>query len=255
MHDKLDTYLQDVVRSVCSILHERVSAVSVGGSIAFADFHPGMSDVDIALFLDRTPSPAQFQALVRELDHRILPCPGKGLDLMGFGRSLRMVPPAPEALFGYVTGPTWRTELTGRETDPDFLIDLYVHREHGQSVYGIAPHQVIGPIEKKELRPLLVRVVTWHRTQIHDAFHDPTGAFAVLNACRAWRFLVDGVMGSKTAGGVWAGAHRPDLKVIDSALALRRGDRTDRLDKREVLRFLDIVDIEITKSTEATQIT
>ncbi len=204
MHDKLDTYLQDVVRSVCSILHERVSAVSVGGSIAFADFHPGMSDVNIALFLDRTPSPAQFQALVQELDHSVLPCPGEGLDLMVFdSRSLRTVPPSPEALFGYVTGPTWRTELTGRETDAENQIDLYVHRVHGRSVYGLAPHQVIGSINKRALRLLLVSVVTWHRTQIHDPFHDPTGASAVLNACRAWRFLADGVMASKKAGGDW----------------------------------------------------
>ncbi len=67
----------------------------------------------------------------------------------------------------------------------------------------------------------------------------------MLNACRAWRFLAEGVMGSKTAGGQWVIARRGGMPVIEAALALRCGGQSDRLDQVEVLRFLDVVDGEI----------
>ena len=246
MENKLALYLQDLVRSIRSILHDDVNTIAVGGSIAFDDFHPDMSDVDVALFLRDTPTTAQLSTLSVHLDNGGLPCPGKGLDLIAFdGESVGATPPLPQAIFGFVTGPTWRTELTGAEKSADLLVDLFVLRHYGRTVFGPGPRQIIGSIDKGALRSVLADVVTWHRTRIHDPFHDPTGAFAVLNACRAWRFLAEGVMGSKTAGGQWVIARRGGMPVIEAALALRCGGQIDRLDQGEVLRFLDVVDGEI----------
>ena len=252
MDDKLELYLQDLARSVRSILREDVNAIAVGGSIVFDDFSPGMSDVDIALFVRDTPTTEQLSRLAVDLDHLELPCPGKGLDLTAFdGESVGATPPLPQAVFGFVTGPTWRTELSGAEKSADFLVDLFVLRHHGRSVFGPNPQQMIGSIDNSALRSLLADIVTWHRTRIHDPFHDPTGAFAVLNFCRAWRFLSEGVMGSKTAGGEWAIARRGGMPVIEAALALRCGDRTERLDQCQVLKLLDVVGREIAGSTDA----
>ena len=252
MDNKLGSYLEDLVRSVRSILRDGVNAMAVGGSIGFDDFHPDMSDVDVALFLRDAPTAAQLSTLSLHLDHRELPCPGKGLDLMAFDReSVAATPPLPQAVFGFVTGATWRTELSGAEKCADLLVDLFVLRHHGRSVFGPNPEQIIGSIDKSALRSLVADVVTWHRTRIHDPFHDPTGAFAVLNACRAWRFLSEGIMGSKTAGGEWAMARRERMPVIEGALALRFGEGIERLDQGQVLKFLDVVDEEIAGSIDA----
>ena len=88
------------------------------------------NDVDVALFLRDTPTTAQLSTLSVHLDNGELPCPGKGLDLIAFdGESVGATPPLPEAIFGFITGPTWRTELTGAEKSADLLVDLFVLRQ------------------------------------------------------------------------------------------------------------------------------
>jgi Domain of unknown function (DUF4111) len=51
-----------------------------------------------------------------------------------------------------------------------------------------------------------------------------TFAYRVLTACRAWRFLEDGVLGSKVDGGRWARDRVADPGLVDLALAAQRGE-------------------------------
>ena len=243
MRDELDTYLQAVADGLRAIFTDTVDGIVIGGSIVLDDFRVGMSDVDIALFLAAAPSPAQLLAMAARLDHRALPCPGKGLDLVAFDSAcVQATPPVPRAVFGFVSGKRWRTALTGEEHSADYLIDLFVLRNHGRSLLGRAAREMIGLIDAATLHPQILGTIAWHRLRIHDSFHDPTGAFAVLNACRAWRFLVEGVMGSKTAGGRWAMERLENVSTIECALALRGGTRVNRLARDDVTHLLDIVE-------------
>lgn len=47
-------------------------------------------------------------------------------------------------------------------------------------------------------------------------------AYSVLNACRAWRFAEEDVLGSKLEGAAWARLRWSEPGVIDAAVALRR---------------------------------
>ena len=58
---------------------------------------------------------------------------------------------------------------------------------------------------------------------------------AVLNACRALRFAVDGVWTPKAAAGAWA-AGRSDAPLVERALRIRDGG--GRLEESDVRRFL-----------------
>ena len=254
MQDLLNEYLQELAETICKTLQEELNAIAIGGSIVFHDFHPDVSDIDVALFLNSPPSAKQLSILAQNLDHSVLPCPGKGLDLVAFLlQSVQITPPTPEAAFAFVTGKAWRSELTGSDANPDLLIDLHVIRNHGRSLFGPDPGDFIGSIGNAELRPLLVNVVQWHRDKIHDPFHDPMGEFAVLNACRAWRFLDTKIMGSKIEGGKWALARKADLTVISEALAIRQGSRTGPLPKTSVLHCMDAIEVEMTRAISSTQ--
>ena len=55
-----------------------------------------------------------------------------------------------------------------------------------------------------------------------------TTEYQVLNACRAWRFAVEGVLCSKLDGGRWARDRWQQPNVIDSALDHQQG-RSDAL--------------------------
>ena len=81
-------------------------------------------------------------------------------------------------------------------------------------------------------------------TQVADelgwaAEHNPS-EYAVLNACRAWRYAVDGALVSKVDGGRWAerrltGSERT---LVRDALALQSGRETAPLDPDVVRTFV-----------------
>ncbi len=239
MTAQLDLYLSALAAAIRSELGDMVVAILAGGSLALDDFHTHTSDVDIALVVRAVPTHDRLAEFVRRIDHTALPCPAKGLDLIAFSHgSVGRSPPLPHAVFGFVTGRVWTSQLTGPEESADFLIDLFVLRESGRAVYGPPPTALIGRVPQELLRPLVANVIEWHRDRVHDSFHDPTGAGAVLNTCRAWRFASDGIMGSKTEGGRWAQERAMDATVIGEALAVRHTAGQKRLPRTAVLEFL-----------------
>jgi len=60
----------------------------------------------------------------------------------------------------------------------------------------------------------------------------------VLNACRSWRYAEECIISSKDDAAKWARSRAEDPSVIDSALAIRRGDRFRSLDPAEVRDFV-----------------
>ncbi|HSS68335.1 MAG TPA: aminoglycoside adenylyltransferase domain-containing protein, partial [Nocardioidaceae bacterium] len=68
--------------------------------------------------------------------------------------------------------------------------------------------------------------------------------YAVLNACRAWRFVADGAIVSKVSGGEWALSHLDDdeyERTIVTALARQRSIVAPAFDEASVLRFVETV--------------
>jgi ADP-ribose pyrophosphatase YjhB (NUDIX family) len=59
--------------------------------------------------------------------------------------------------------------------------------------------------------------------ELEWAKENASPSYQVLNACRAWRFVDEGVLCSKTAGGEWARERVGDPSTIDVALRHRRG--------------------------------
>jgi Domain of unknown function (DUF4111) len=62
----------------------------------------------------------------------------------------------------------------------------------------------------------------------------------VLNACRAWRFAVDGALVSKIDGGQWAlgRTHDPERELIKIALNKQRSIPAAELDRSAVKQFV-----------------
>jgi Domain of unknown function (DUF4111) len=69
---------------------------------------------------------------------------------------------------------------------------------------------------------------------------DAPGEYAVLNACRAWRFAVEGVLVSKVDGGEWAldRVRSPDQELIKTALDRQRSVPGAELDQSAVGQFV-----------------
>jgi streptomycin 3"-adenylyltransferase len=105
-----------------------------------------------------------------------------------------------------------------------------VCREHAVAVLGPPATEVFDPIPRDVVLSAIVDELRWAKR------HASTG-YAVLNACRAKRFAVDGRLVSKVAGGEWYLArHGPD-PVVSAALGFQRYGQPPP-DKAAARRFL-----------------
>ena len=77
------------------------------------------------------------------------------------------------------------------------------------------------------------------------------GEYAVLNACRAWRFAVDGALVSKIEGGQWAlgRVHDPERELIKIALDKQRSIFSAELDRDVVEQFVQQALSHLTKTS------
>ncbi|WP_428847170.1 aminoglycoside adenylyltransferase domain-containing protein [Nocardia arthritidis] len=76
---------------------------------------------------------------------------------------------------------------------------------------------MFAPVATELVLAQLVRELRW-------AAEHAAGEYAVLNACRAWRFAVDSTLVSKIDGGRWAmdRVPQPDRELIRTALNRQR---------------------------------
>ncbi len=114
-----------------------------------------------------------------------------------------------------------------------FVLDICIVREHGLRLIGPPAREVFASIPRPWLLDALEDSLEWH------ADHETLIHYSVLNACRSWRYAEEGVLSSKDDAAAWARSRTEDPSVIDSALAIRRGDRSScSLDHTEVRAFV-----------------
>jgi hypothetical protein len=117
-----------------------------------------------------------------------------------------------------------------------FVLDACVAREAGTVLWGPPREEVFARIERPRILRALAESIRWHRR------HDEEGVSSVLNACRAWRFVVEGAWSSKVSAGRWAERRTSERSVIARALERRQNRSQLSLDREAVLRFLGEVE-------------
>lgn len=128
----------------------------------------------------------------------------------------------------------FRTDFEPDATEAHwFPIDRSILRERGVTLCGPPPKEVFGALPRRRLAKVLVDSLRWHATAPARADD------AVLNACRAWRWAVDGVWSSKPEAGAWASAQHDAPPVVADALLARQAN--GQLDVSAVREFLQRV--------------
>lgn len=219
----------------------------VGGSYSQDDFGGLTSDLDLLVAVKEQVSIEHKAEIVRLLTHRNLPCPALGLDLGIYStHSLNPVRRIPQFELGFATGRDWKDEVELGGEYPGAIIDFAIQRQFGQAVVGPPACEVIGPIKQEWIREELIKSIAWHKNHIHDPFHDPHGANAVLNACRAFHYFREAHLVSKSFGGMWAREHLEECfaLLIHSALSQRQAGIGKELDKELVLQLLGRIELE-----------
>jgi streptomycin 3"-adenylyltransferase len=141
------------------------------------------------------------------LNHPSLVCPASaGLELSLVTAAVAADPPRRPPFELHVnTGPSPQTHLGGpAAADPDLLLHFAVCRRAGVAVAGPDPVEVFAEPPRAWLLERSAAELRW--AVRHGSF-----AYRVLNACRAWRYLEDDVLGAKVESGRWARVRLSDL--------------------------------------------
>lgn len=216
-----DRYVGEIARRVADRLGSDLAALYLSGSGACGGWAAGASDIDLIVVSARPLPAAARRALVEPLRHRALPCPARGLELVVYDRAAVAAPgrTVPFQLnLNTGSGIEDRVALDAADEPSHwFLIDLAIARDCARPLLGPPPERLIGSVSRPDALRALVDSLDWH------AEHEVASANSILNACRGWRYAVEGVWSPKPEAGRWALERGGGAEAIAAAIAVRTG--------------------------------
>lgn len=194
-------YLAQLVARLSGALGERLLAVYVVGGVAFGDYRPGRSDLDIYVIVDAPLDEAEKRAVAERCSHRALTCPARRLELVVISaRAAQQPGPAPRWELNLNTGPGL-SDHVGVEAAAEpahwFVLDLAIARERAVTLLGQPPYELIGAPRPADVRAAQAQTVAWYA-------ENDMPAETVAAACRAWHWLATGEFASKRSAMRWA---------------------------------------------------
>ena len=237
---------QEIAAVLGSTLADGFVGAYFVGSIALGGYVPGESDIDIVAVCDQILNDATRQALVAKLLEATTTCPARGLEFtlyrIGVASSRRADTGFEVNVNGGPRLP--RSTHLSAQDQPRFwyVLDRAIAHRCGVTIVGPPGREVFADFPRQVLLGVMDESMRWHRR------HEKATLYSVLNACRAWRFAVEDVLGSKLEGARWARSRWRTPSLIDAAVDLRHG-RPGQLDGQEVDGFLDHVQRALVRGT------
>lgn len=218
------------------------------GSVALGGYVPDESDIDIAAVSSAALTDPQRQSVASAVLGASAACPARGLEFTLYRREVAGSRPAgADFEVNANGGPRMPTAVHMDATvEPGFwyVLDRAIAHRSGLVISGPPARRIFADVPRSMLLEAMYESMAWHRT------HEKATLYSVLNACRAWRFAVVDVLGSKLEGAAWARTRWPDTGLIDAAVALRHGaDAT--LDEPAVDALLSAVAARLREAAEA----
>jgi aminoglycoside adenylyltransferase-like protein len=213
----------DKVASVLArILGDDLVGAYFVGSVALGGYVPGESDVDIAGVSRSALSDEQKRSVAAAIVEVSGVCPARGVEFTLYRREIAgSLPRGADFEVNANGGSRMPTAVhldAAAEQGFWYALDRAIAHRSGVVITGPPPPTVFADVPRRTLLEAMYESMAWHRV------HEKATLYSVLNACRAWRFAEDDVLGSKLEGATWARTRWPDTDVIDAAVALRRGE-------------------------------
>lgn len=228
----------EVAKAVDRVLGADLVGVYFVGSVALGGYVPGESDIDIAAVSGAALTHPQKQLVASAVVEASAACPARGVEFTMYCRSVAgSLPERADFEVNANGGPRMPTAVHLDPTsEPSFwyVLDRAIAYRSGLAITGPPARSTFADIPRSTLLQAMYESMAWHRT------HEKATLYSVLNACRAWRFADEDVLGSKLEGASWARARWPDVGLIDSAVALRHGQEST-LDEMAVDALLSSV--------------
>jgi hypothetical protein len=211
---------------VANVLARVLGADLVGvyfvGSVAIGGYVAGESDIDITAVANSALADPQKRRVASAVVEASAACPARGVEFTLYRREIAASPPAGAGFEVNANGgPRMPTAVhLDASVEPGFwyVLDRAIAHRSGLAISGPPAAGIFADVSRHALLTAMYESMAWHRA------HEKATLYSVLNACRAWRFAEEDVLGSKLEGAAWAHARWPDRGTIDAAVALRRGE-------------------------------
>jgi hypothetical protein len=150
------------------------------------------------------------RSLITRLRHDALPCPARGLELVVYPlATAHAAGGGPGFVLELNDGPAmpYRAALDPSERSADaggfwYVVDRAILRSAGRRLHGPPATELVAEPAHCDLLAALTTSLAWHRTAEAGQRRN-----TVLNACRAWRWVEEGIWTAKPDAGRWALAH------------------------------------------------
>jgi hypothetical protein len=189
--------------------------------VALGGYVPGESDIDVAAVSDVALTDRQKQHVASGIVELSQACPARGVEFTLYRRQVAGSPPrGADFEVNANGGPRMPTAVhldPATESGFWYVPDRAIAHRSGVVITGPPPSEVFADVSRATLLEAMYESMTWHRA------HEKATLYSVLNACRAWRFADEDLLGSKLEGAAWARRRWSDSGVIDAAVALREG--------------------------------
>lgn len=236
----VNTVLTEWVDGLKGLLDKKIVGLYLSGSLAYGDFVPERSDIDLQAVL-RSPLTLDELRAVEQLHkeiERICPEWADRIECsyVPFELMREMYPPAtPRPWWGF--GTLYAEAPAGNE----WIINHYLLSKHGIALEGPDFDELIPPIDIQRVRQASARDLfqEWvpkidDRAWLSNSHYQ---SYLVLNLCRILHIVVHGEPGSKKVAGQWAKATYPQWKnLIEEAERWVHGDVMNR--KSDAVAFL-----------------
>lgn len=238
----VNALLSALLEGVREILGDGLVGMYLYGSLSLGDFDPDSSDVDF-LFVTTDVLPVEMLDALRALHARIAASGLRYADKLEGSyiprAALRRHDPANAA--HPTIGVDW--DFGVREHGSNWIVERWIVRERGITIWGAPPATLIDPVSPDELRAAICDSLGfWQQSLTDSAWLEPRDyqAFAVLTMCRALYTLSRGEVVSKPDAAAWAlETIEPEWRpLIKQALVWRhQHEKADLTETLEFIRF------------------
>lgn len=228
----IDRLLDDLLHRIRQVLDTRLVGLYLYGSLVTGDYLQDVSDVDLLAATttdidDDTFARLQGMHLDVVTDH---PAWDNRIEIAYLSvAALRTFRTRQSVMAVISPGEPFHSRAAGKE----WLINWWLVRERGVTLYGPDPKTLIEPISRQEFLDT-VREHTQHwREWVRDSQSRKGQAYARLTLCRALYAAVHGEQASKRRAARWVQDRFPEqARLIEEALEWREAEDDQGVDHK-----------------------
>lgn len=241
-----DYGMKEIVRNSIEILGAELTGIYLHGSMAMGCFNPDKSDIDIIAVAEDEISDTQKMALMENIIRINEQAPPKGIEISFVKRKYcnPFAYPTPFELHFSPMHLQWFQDNAQdyiekmKGEDKDLAAHFTIIRNYGIVLWGEKIENVFAPVPKENYVDSIFLDI---KNAKDDILEQPI--YIILNLCRVYAYVKDGLCLSKKDGGKWGMKHLPfeERAVAAEAAACYVSNRKMDIREQQAIAFADKV--------------